>query len=215
MSGIQATASVYRPFIALGYTCGDVLRDKGFAVDTMELDIRDTTTDAIVQAAEELIAEGSCMHLTITQIAKRAGVARQTYYRRFADIPAVLQAITARIVDELAELDTRGWEPGGDATERISLVFVVLDKHRPLLKSLLNDGRLPGFMFLFWDDFHGRYLYPNLQPDESLRKLSRFTAGGLVPFIQDWIADENPKSPEEMAKEYRTIVMQSLEILFP
>lgn len=71
--------------------------------------------ERILAAAESLCAAG-VSRLTMSALAAEAGVGSATLYRRFPDIPAVLAALHARFMDELAGIAERvaaqptGWD---------------------------------------------------------------------------------------------------------
>lgn len=97
--------------------------------------IRQTTVDAILEAAEQVLSEG--LHTArMNDIAQRAGVAVGTLYNHFADREAIVAALLDwRRQEMLAEVDRVIEADGLPFAERLRLLFEVTSgffvQHRP------------------------------------------------------------------------------------
>jgi AcrR family transcriptional regulator len=107
------------------------------------------TTEHLLEAAEELLAEGGADAATLRAIADRAGVSLGIVYRRFPDKDAILRAVYARFFEHLGATNARSL--ASDRFQRASLAEVsrVLvtgiaegyRRHAPLLRALLLYAR--------------------------------------------------------------------------
>ncbi|HRC06797.1 MAG TPA: TetR/AcrR family transcriptional regulator [Miltoncostaeales bacterium] len=66
------------------------------------------TTDAILAAAREILAEGGVRGLTVEGVAARSGVAKTSIYRRFAGKHEIALAILLEIVPTVGQPRDRG-----------------------------------------------------------------------------------------------------------
>lgn len=65
--------------------------------------MRDTTTDAILDATRSSVLDFGIRRTTLTDVARRAGISRMTVYRRYPDVDAVLRDLMTREFGELLE----------------------------------------------------------------------------------------------------------------
>src|SRR5579862_6425217 len=65
------------------------------------------TTEHLLEAAEELLAEGGADAATLRAIADRAGVSLGIVYRRFPDKDAILRAVYTRFFSSVAATNER------------------------------------------------------------------------------------------------------------
>jgi AcrR family transcriptional regulator len=107
------------------------------------------TTEHLLEAAEELLAEGGADAATLRAIADRAGVSLGIVYRRFPDKDAILRAVYARFFEHLSSTNARSL--ASDRFQRASLAEVSrivvtgiaegYRRHAPLLRALLLYAR--------------------------------------------------------------------------
>lgn len=93
----------------------------------------------IVDAAEALLREGSYADLTVANVMTRTGLGRSSFYVYFADVPALLRTLAARIEGEfLAVSDVWLTGPGDEEASRRSTegIVAVYVRHGPVLKAL-------------------------------------------------------------------------------
>jgi AcrR family transcriptional regulator len=115
----------------------------------------DAMSERILDAALELVAASGLRHLTMDDVAARAGVGRMTVYRRFGDRERLIDSLAIRESRRcLAEIDATV-DPGAPVEEQIAQGFLtslrlirdhpVLDRfarHEPqtALEALNQDG---------------------------------------------------------------------------
>jgi AcrR family transcriptional regulator len=151
----------------------------------------DATSQRILGGALELAAASGLRHLTMDDVARRAGVGRMTVYRRFAGKAALVDALTvresrrclARIADALV--------PGDPADARMAALFtttLAVIREHPLLERLAR--------------FEPEALLAELRRDDSAAfRLVREFLVGLVREGQDRgeLVDGDPTVLAELA----------------
>ena len=77
---------------------------------------RQEVREAILDAADELVASRGLLAVSMSQLAETAGIGRATLYKYFADVEQVLAAWHARqVAEHLAELTALAEGPGEPA----------------------------------------------------------------------------------------------------
>jgi AcrR family transcriptional regulator len=96
----------------------------------------DATSERILDAAVEVVAASGLRHLTMDEVAARAGVGRMTVYRRFGDRDRLIDALAGREARRcLAEIDATV-DPGAPVEEQIAqglLTSLRLIRDHPVL----------------------------------------------------------------------------------
>jgi AcrR family transcriptional regulator len=99
----------------------------------------DATSERVLDAALALAAASGIQHLTMDEIAARAGVGRMTVYRRFGDKDRLLDALAVREGRRcLAELDAVS-DPAAPIADQVAAGFATslrLAREHPLLNRL-------------------------------------------------------------------------------
>jgi AcrR family transcriptional regulator len=110
----EAAAALERPASLLGLAMDPAVAPPG-----------DETSERILDAALELVAEGGARALTMDAVAARARVGRMTVYRRFGERARLEQALGVRETRRaLAEVAAAQADPGLDGPDRIAEGFV-------------------------------------------------------------------------------------------
>lgn len=150
----------------------------------------------ITEALLALMEKESFEDITVTDITRRAGVARLTFYRHFEDKEQVLlthlDSIFESYLSELLKTEDMKLREG------LCRCF----------EYWKRDKRLPGFLAqqstvpLLQQSF-GRYLQYVLDINIYPQKLSyfqkKFIEGGLLLTMTDWLANPRGLTPEDMA----------------
>jgi AcrR family transcriptional regulator len=118
---------------------GDALAVLARALDRDVAPPDDAASEKILDAALELSAAAGVRSLTMDAVARRAGVARMTVYRRFGDRESLVEALGVRETRRcLTELDAAA-RPDQPIAEQIAAGFVTslrLAAEHPLLARL-------------------------------------------------------------------------------
>jgi AcrR family transcriptional regulator len=99
----------------------------------------DATAERILDAALELAAASGLRHLTMDDVAARAGVGRMTVYRRFSSRAELVDALTVRESRRCLERIQAAVEAETQAAARLTAVFVttlVVIREHPMLARL-------------------------------------------------------------------------------
>ncbi|QCR19995.1 TetR/AcrR family transcriptional regulator [Agrococcus sp. SGAir0287] len=78
-----------------------------------------TTTDAVIAAGRAIVEEGGAAALTMQAVAERVGVRAPSLYKRVAGRDALLAAVVAATLDELASELAAAADAGTDARGRL------------------------------------------------------------------------------------------------
>jgi AcrR family transcriptional regulator len=99
----------------------------------------DATSERILDAALKICAESGVRHLTMDEVAERAGVGRMTVYRRFGSREQLEEVLAVREARRcLAELDSTV-DPGAPVPDQIAqglLTTLRLIREHPLLARM-------------------------------------------------------------------------------
>lgn len=99
----------------------------------------DPTRERVLDAALQLAAASGLRHLTMDDVAARAGVGRMTVYRRFGTRQALVDALTLREAGRCLGEIAGALDPGAALLDRMASLFTttlrVINEH-PLLARL-------------------------------------------------------------------------------
>jgi len=110
--------------------------------------VRDAVSGAILDAAEEIIAERGVHQASMSEIAARAGVAVGTVYNHFADRDSLLRALfrvrRALISPEIVRLAEAGKSAGFEERLRglVRSVLELLERHRRFVVVALEAEQI-------------------------------------------------------------------------
>jgi TetR/AcrR family transcriptional regulator, repressor for uid operon len=99
----------------------------------------DATSGRVLDAALELAGAAGLEHLTMDDVAQRAGVGRMTVYRRFGSRTALIDALAVRECRRCLERIAAAIDPEAPADERIAAQFtetLAVIREHPLLAHL-------------------------------------------------------------------------------
>ncbi|GAB0117808.1 TetR/AcrR family transcriptional regulator [Acidisoma sp. 7E03] len=102
--------------------------------------------EALIEAAQVLIAEGGPAAFTIAEAARRAGVSPAAPYRHFRDAEALIAEVALRGFDHLAEVLARAWAEGQPtplrALEAIGRAYLAFARNEPAFYAAMFEARL-------------------------------------------------------------------------
>ncbi len=99
----------------------------------------DPTSERILDAALELAAASGLRHLTMDQVAARAGVGRMTVYRRFGSRERLVDALAVRECRRCLAMISAALEPDAALEDRVVALFIstlATIREHPLLARL-------------------------------------------------------------------------------
>lgn len=147
-----------------------------------------------------LLKEKSYEAITITDITKKAGIARQTFYRNYQSKDQVVALHLDGIFSKLKEFSQTKAEM--TAKESYLETFSILAEHQEELLQLRLaglDNLIMERLFLYNQDY-----MKALAQSEKLTRKNRFALsyqlGALLNIVSDWIFDDMLLSAEEMAE---------------
>ncbi|MBC9226104.1 TetR family transcriptional regulator [Aeromicrobium sp. 636] len=131
--------------------------------------------DAIVDAARDVLVADGYERLTTNRVADRAGVSPGSLYQYFPDKAAIVEEVTSRYVDRLAEdvvaalVDHVHDEPAAMARATAEALLTALQRDPTLLRVVWQE--LPA----------SRHLDDRLGLERRVRDLLRAYLGGRLP----------------------------------
>lgn len=158
-----------------------------------------------------LLKEKNFSEITVTDLVKRSGVARTSYYRNFDSKEDIIKEYILRLRTEIDTAAGYSAEVFGNTLNRpaltVHLSHYLKEKHNFML--LYENG----FGTLLLDEMD-RYIEEALG-DMSCRSLERyslyFTSGAIFNTITQWLKSGAKESPGEMAQ----IFLDLLEKMYP
>lgn len=104
------------------------------------------TRERIIAAAVGLHAEIGPARTTLSAVAERAGVQRNTLYRHFPDERSLLFACSGKFTDEHPLPDAEGWRAVGDPTDRakhgLRELYAYWQANEQLITSVARDAQV-------------------------------------------------------------------------
>ena len=170
------------------------------------------TRRALVDATWTLIENRAGSDVSITEIAREAGVSRQALYQHYPDREALLADAAVQRMEQA--LNESGGRTVGERTEAIlSHLRANESFYRPIL-----GGSAAGF-YQYLEDYMARHIAGVLRssqldalvrPEDAggIETLARFMAGGIIVFYRRWLAQpaEDAASPAEAAQQLQRII---------
>lgn len=171
--------------------------------------------EKITQVLLQGMEDGAFQELTISELCKRAGVARKTFYNHFKTKEEVLSRVCSSIIDEYMK------NPNGEVSfdreswleELAHLFFEVNQKHQLFLILLFHQN----LFHIYTQELQRRvinseyitnqYLYSKLSPSLHPFVIPTYTASILTVY-EIWYHRGFVESPEEMAEIYLNIVQR-------
>lgn len=169
---------------------------------------------ALESALWELIAERELSQISISDITKRAGVNRSTFYEHYTDVHDLAAAACSAMFDELiaaTPMFGRYLAPRARSVENpLPRLFAHVAEHAHLYRSLLGpDGSarvinhlLQRIAILAHDNRSQAEAGPPTHADDPADSPhdpeAAFVAGALLGTVADWLNRGCPGTPEQM-----------------
>ncbi|MCD7716309.1 MAG: TetR/AcrR family transcriptional regulator [Lachnospiraceae bacterium] len=164
---------------------------------------KEATKDCIFTALILLMEQKEYKYITVTDIARKAGVSRMTYYRTYSSKEDILiqhfrKTAQAMIPEEKQDIESA-----------LCSFFAWFQKNRGLTK-LLEDASLMGLLvdcFSVFTDYLYRTLHPEAAEISGQDYAAHFQRGGLFSILTHHLGSGAAESPEEMAAITQKIMM--------
>jgi len=179
------------------------------------------TKNALRDALVTLILERGYDPITVLDIADRANVARPTFYMHYRDKEELLLESMKELYDELSKkLDIQeaiAMMEQGIAPDLIAFEHVA--EHRAFYKIMLSSKGSVAFItgvqqYLTETNIEviQQCLPPGKQPQVPVRVIASSLAGAEIGIISDWVLNDLPYTPEEMARMFHRLTAPGMFI---
>jgi len=172
----------------------------------------------INEALADLLQEKPLDKITVTDVVRRAGINRGTFYAHYMDIPDVLQhliiQVFSRIRDAISEKQPRKVEE----VPQILLLQIqeFLEEDLEFCKKIMNSNA----SVIMQEQLVGIVLDYLLQMEkdfgvgdhEEFVLIMRFGAGGLINLYRDWLAGELPITLEQLTGKATRMLLSVLKM---
>lgn len=145
-----------------------------------------------------LLEEKSFSEITVSEITKKAGVSRMTFYRNYKVKEDIFSDHLTTILKEYYE-GVSSMENYGDFYSLNNLIhcFIYFSKHKPFIQCLLGRG----FGHIFTKGIRNYIItiwYKETDKIDRFYELQAF-AGSLVSVFEAWVERDSKETPEELA----------------
>ena len=156
------------------------------------------------EALLQLLEEKSIDKISITELCDKAGINRATFYRHYNIPRDVLVEMEANFTEDInSRFESIGLTT--DAYNYILDVSSYLYENSKLIKMFISNNSEQDLTFMMNDMFR-RFLnnkekYPNLakMDAENVKLITSYVAGGSYFMLRQWLMEDVPKKPEEVA----------------
>ncbi len=153
----------------------------------------------------QLLAEKELQKISVTELVKRAGVSRATFYRNYSTKDDLMSEI---IDDTIRKINSFFGSVGtmDDAHQWYLEMFHTVKENEGLARNLFSIKISVAMVFSLGP------LMENGEDNEDVRRhyLTRAFEGAFINIVQDWVRNGMQQSPEEMANICMGILPQDL-----
>lgn len=156
----------------------------------------------IEQVLVELLQTKELNQISVSDICKRAGLNRSTFYANYVDIYGLADAIREKLEDQVAELYKDEIEQGFNSNNYL-LLFQHIAQNQIFYRTYFKLGYDEKYKILAYDynlakkHFDNRFIEYHME----------FFKSGLTKIIKLWLQNDCKETPEEMFEivknEYR------------
>lgn len=154
----------------------------------------------ITEALGLLLQEKKLKDITVTDLCKKAGVARVTFYKYYRTIYDVINASMQKSIDKFLEEIT--YLDSYDSLQLfIENLISAMANERILIKNLI-DSNMSG-LFLNYVNFAIKSIFETDNPISNNMSKTQvlFFIGGFFNVFIDWIKRSSKESPQSLAKK--------------
>lgn len=162
--------------------------------------------EAIHDAFLLILKEKELDKISVSDIIKRAGIVRSTFYNHYENIPALVTAIEDKTIDDIFSLmNTFHPKNNQDLCKSFYLTICEYTMNNPLLANLLCNPKEDIFFEKAVTMFH-RYVRqttqctsPSCHSKEELSYMIACTIGSTIGVLHKWAKDNFQIPPETIA----------------
>lgn len=183
-----------------------------------ELDERySTAEEAIIGAFLLLSKEKQFEKITVSDVVKKSGVVRSTFYNHYENVPALLSAAEDKTIEDIFQL-MESFHPKDDHQLCKSYFLAICNytKENQFLASVLHSPRGDRFLEKAMMMFH-KYVSTISQSDTMARKnkqqfsyLIAATIGSTLGVLHKWTAEDCESPAEEIADILTTVFLNGV-----
>ena len=154
----------------------------------------------IAEALLQILEEKPYNEITISEVAARADLSRRTFYRHFQTLDDVIDYQLEMLCDEFLDFCEGHLHRKGDVITMTELFFQFWAEHRSVLRVLNSSSRaaLPQGEFLA-KIYQRSILELKAEDTRQIHYMYQFVMGGLWNILLQWVAEDDPQTPAEMA----------------
>lgn len=181
---------------------------------------------AIMAAFESLLLREPLANITVSSIAREAGIDRKTFYQHFGTVDGLLDAIAEETVDKIleevehesGELEVKTTEAG---KEVVSSFFNVLNRailnnlmlNRRLMESIPVDELMSRIRKPLERDIVTRGMLPKNLRTQLFDYYLAFLLSGIIGIYRSWALSDDKVAIEEISEIATLLTMRGLSCL--
>lgn len=155
----------------------------------------------ITEAFLLLLKKKEYKDISITEICKKAGVTRMSFYRNFESKEDILLKKVRNVTDSFLETSGISYK-----NNTISNYFIIIFTHMKQQKELCDALNKAGLIYMIKDEFDRVFLNKYRQEYDEYKSI--FLAGGIYNVFFFWFINGCRDDPEILAKRLNDILMK-------
>ena len=171
-----------------------------------ELDERySTAEEAIYDAFFLLLREKDMEKITVSDVIKKAGIVRSTFYNHYENVPSLMEAAENKTINDIFRLmESFHPENDKDMCDSYFLAICNYSRKNPFVTNLLKSPRGDAFFEKAIMMFH-RYVTKLSSSDSNIKKGATFSfyiagaIGSTIGILHKWIAEDFTSPAEKVA----------------
>lgn len=179
-------------------------------------DFKNLSRQLIVEALLELMKEKPYQDISVTEITKKADVARRTFYFNYSDKDDVLEEFLEMFGKRLFKRINEKTNERMSSKNFIRIYFEFWKEEIEFATILIKNNLFIRLFMLIEDD---KIAFDNKLKEEVKNILTKeeenyfliFHATGLWSLLELWVKNGAKETPEEMAKIYEKIIGVNLK----
>ena len=179
------------------------------------------TRDAIIAAWMALLPEKKNQRITVTELAKRANIARKTFYLHYTDIFNMLSTIEEELLEEIRQtIQNHPVSPFNESSfPFIEDIFHILAENKDICNALLGPNGDIAFIHRIENliSTHSLNVLRRTFPDtiEDLKYSYSFCLSGCIGLVKTWLTSDTDETPQYMAQLTFRLIMNALRHMYP